>query len=208
MPSCCVEVFWCYEGNENYRSQVKFLLQFLFVEFRSWRYQSTDFSLSPVSCNQLNPKIRREYSILQKKRYDLSRGCRHCFIFLTFTISSSVKILLWQALPASNGEALRSSRFNTCFGHRRAFWTLIQVWGKFRALDFNARPKLPILLRSLTLLRALIRASELRYQRGRASVVPTLAAGWHLNREQAGNYPQLPCQGSSAVHESCNILVL
>ena len=123
-----VQVFWCYEVNENDRLQVKFLLQFLFVEFRSWRYQSTDFSLSPVSCNQLNPKIRREYSILQKKRYDLSRGCRHCFIFLTFTISSSVKILLWQALPASNAllASICAPRFNACFGHRRAFWTLIQ----------------------------------------------------------------------------------
>ena len=154
--------------------------------------------------------IRKFDSILQKKGTIFHEGCRHCFIFLTFTISSSVKILLWQALPASNAllASICAPRFNACFGHRRAFWTLIQVWGKFRALDFNARPKLPILLRSLTLLRALIRASELRYQRGRASVVPTLAAGWHLNREQAGNYPQLPCQGSSAVHESCNILVL
>ena len=49
----------------NQVNQVKVRLQFLVVEFCSWRYWSTDFSKSPVSWNQLNQKIRREYSILQ-----------------------------------------------------------------------------------------------------------------------------------------------
>ena len=75
----------------NFANQVTFLLQFLVVEFCSWRFWSADFSKSCISWNQLNLKIRQECSILPI-RFSLD-FFRNWVMVLTFTIESSVEIL-------------------------------------------------------------------------------------------------------------------
>ena len=139
---------------------------------------------------------------------------------LTFTVDSSVEILLWRVLQAST----HTSGFDWSFGLPRLLWssTSTSVFdsssGRISDSDFGLQVFDCFGLRRRALTRALgfpahfggcrqhwLVQAWLGRRRHRWRV-PAMGARERLNREWTGNLQQPPCQGSSAVNESCYTL--
>ena len=108
--------------------------------------------------------------------------------------------------------------FHSCFGLPcllcssspwRALLASIQIWGKFWIWASRSSTALVVAVWHWRVLWASLRASAGAISIGwlgrclHSWLAPALAAGERLNRALTGNLPQQPCQGSSAVNESC-----
>ena len=188
--------------------------KFLSVEFWFQQHQSTCFLDGFVSCNQINSKNRREYSILQIWLDFSWEVYRNRVSVLIRTIDSINEIQRLQALLASTctlGFDLRFYRCSACFGIWRALWASIRgefrIWASTPCLLFYAfLCLLRTLLASPRDLAGVTSISSLgRHRQSWRGLA--LAAGRRLNRPLTGACLQKPCPVSPAVNESCYSLV-